>query len=269
MAQVATLKDTPKRFGGARLRRISGVVLGWAAFVGIWAFISSVILNEFTLPGPVKVWQAIWEILKTGAFVDDFQASISKTFMGFGVAALVGVPIGFLMGRGGYWKAFFHDGVVGAGSIPGIVYAIMALVIFGIGFEGPVLAVGLISMPFIALNVAEGLEGVDTDLLKMSSAYGRTRRQTLRHILVPSILPFVFAGVRLSFAIAWKVEALTEVFGSSNGVGFQIRFAFQAFSITRVLAWTLMFIAFLLVIERVLAVLERRLFRWRTWEQAA
>jgi len=142
-------------------------------------------------------------------------------------------------------------------------------VIFGIGFQGPVLAVGLISMPYIALNVAEGLEGVDRDLLSMSTAYGRTDRETLRHILIPSILPFVFAGVRLSFAIAWKVEALTEVFGSSNGVGFQIRFAFQGFSITRVLAWTLMFIAFLLVIERMLAILERRLFRWRTWEQAA
>ncbi len=141
--------------------------------------------------------------------------------------------------------------------------------IFGIGFQGPVLAVGLISMPYIALNVAEGLEGVDRDLLSMSTAYGRTDRETLRHILIPSILPFVFAGVRLSFAIAWKVEALTEVFGSSNGVGFQIRFAFQGFSITRVLAWTLMFIAFLLVIERMLAILERRLFRWRTWEQAA
>jgi len=243
--------------------------VGWAAFVGLWAFSSSFILDEFTLPGPVKVWRAIWEILKSGAFFNDFGASISKTFIGFGIAALVGVPIGFLMGRTRYWKAFFHDGVVGAGSVPGIVYAIMALVIFGIGFQGPVVAVGLISMPFIALNVAEGLEGVDNDLLRMSTAYGRTERQTLRHILIPSMLPFVFAGVRLSFAIAWKVEALTEVFGSSNGVGFQIRFAFQGFSITRVLAWTLMFIAFLLVIERALAILERRLFRWRTWEQAA
>ena len=144
----------------------------------------------------------------------------------------------------------------------------MALVIFGIGFLGPVLAVGLISMPFIALGVAEGLEGVDADLLRMSTAYGRTERQTFRDIMVPSILPFIFAGVRLAFAIAWKVEALTEVFGSSNGVGFQIRFAFNAFSITRVIAWTLMFIVLLLGIERLLAVLERRLFRWRTWEQS-
>jgi len=267
LTTAPTLDETSRRFAGARLRRTSGLVLGWIFFIGLWAFTSSVILNQFTLPGPVKVGKEIWEIAKTGAFIDDFQASISKTFMGFGIAVLIGVPVGYLMGRSRYWKHFFHDGVVGAGSVPGIVYALMALVIFGIGFLGPVLAVGLISMPFIALGVAEGLEGVDSDLLRMSTAYGRTERQTFQDIMVPSILPFIFAGVRLAFAIAWKVEALTEVFGSSNGVGFQIRFAFNAFSITRVMAWTLMFIVLLLGIERLLAVLERRLFRWRTWEQ--
>ncbi len=244
-------------------------MLGWVVFVAIWALTSRVLLDEFTLPGPLKVGREIWEIASTGAFIDDFQASITKTFMGFAIAVLIGVPIGYLMGRSKYWEAFFHDGVVGAGSIPGIVYALMALVIFGIGFLGPVLAVGLISMPFIALGVAEGIQGVDSDLLRMSKAYRRSERQTFRDIMVPSILPFIFAGVRLAFAIAWKVEALTEVFGSSNGVGFQIRFAFQAFSITGVIAWTLMFIVLLLGIERLLAALERRLFRWRTWEQLA
>jgi NitT/TauT family transport system permease protein len=269
VAQAATLEGTTRRFAGARLRRASGVIVGWVAFFAIWAFVSSFILNQFTLPGPVKVGQAMWDIVEAGEFVDDFRSSISKTFLGFGVAGAIGVPIGFLMGRSRYWKAFFHDGVVGAGSIPGLTYAVMALVIFGIGYQGPVLAVGLISMPYIALNVAEGLEGVDDNLIRMSSAFGRSDRQTLRHILIPSILPYVFAGVRLSFAIAWKVEALTEVFGSSNGVGFQIRFAFQSFSITRVMAWTLLFIVFMLLIERVLAMIERRLFRWRTWEQTA
>jgi NitT/TauT family transport system permease protein len=255
-----------------------GLLLGWFGFLGIWAFTSEFILDPFTLPRPISfpfpeashgVANAMWDIVITGEFVDDFRASISKTFIGFGVACLFGVPIGFAMGRSRYWKAFFHDGVVGAGSIPGLTYAVMALVIFGIGFMGPVLAVGLISMPFIALNVAEGLEGVDQNLLRMSTAFGRTDGEVMRHVLIPSILPFVFAGVRLSFAIAWKVEQLTEVFGSSEGVGFQIRFAFQSFSITRVLAWTLLFILFMLIIERILALIENRMFRWRTWEKQA
>lgn len=245
------------------------MVLGWVAFVALWALVSRFVFDEFTLPGPAKVGAAMWEIVVEGRFIDDFAASISKTFMGFGLGGLFGVPIGYAMGRSRYWKAFFHDGVVGAGSIPGITYAVLALVVFGTGFLGPVLAVGLISMPFIALSVAEGVEGVDPNLVRMAQAFRRSDPQISRHVTLPSIMPFVFAGVRLAFAIAWKVEALTEVFGSSNGVGFQIRFAFQAFSITNVLAWTLLFIIFMLLIERGLALVERRVFRWRTWDKTA
>jgi NitT/TauT family transport system permease protein len=87
---------------------------------------------------------------------------------------------------------------------------------------------------------------------------------------VPSIAPFVFAGVRLSFALAWKVEALTEVFGSSSGIGFEIRQSYQQFSIVDVLGWTALFVIFMLLLERfVLLRLEARLFRWRPQEATA
>lgn len=265
---TASVEAKAPRSVSRRWRRAGALALGWVGFLVIWELISRFIFDEFILPGPGKVGAAMWDIVVQGEFIDDFAASISKTFMGFGLGALIAVPVGYAMGRSRYWKAFFQDGVVGAGSIPGITYAVFALVIFGTGFLGPVLAVALISMPFIALSVAEGVEGVDSGLIRMAQAFKRSPGDINRHVVVPSIMPFVFAGVRLAFAIAWKVEALTEVFGSSNGVGFQIRFAFQAFSITNVMAWTLLFILFMLLIERALALIEARVFRWRTWERA-
>jgi NitT/TauT family transport system permease protein len=154
--------------------------------------------------------------------------------------------------------------VIVAGSIPGITYAVMALVILGISVLGPVLSVGLVSMPFVAINVAEGLDSVDRRLVQMSDAFGRGRSAVVRHVLIPSVAPFAFAGVRLSFALAWKVEQLTEVFGSSSGVGFMIRKEFEDFSIPGTLAWVLLFIIFMILLERfVLVRLERYLFRWR------
>ncbi|HUG32188.1 MAG TPA: ABC transporter permease subunit [Acidimicrobiia bacterium] len=268
MTQTTASVEAKAPGSAARSRRRAGaLVLGWVGFLLVWDFISRFILDEFILPGPGKVGAAMWDIVVQGEFVDDFAASISKTFMGFGLGAVIGAPVGYAMGKSRYWKAFFQDGVVGAGSIPGITYAVFALVIFGTGFLGPVLAVAMISMPFIALSVAEGVEGVDADLIRMARAYERGPSDINRHVVLPSIMPFVFAGVRLSFAIAWKVEALTEVFGSSNGVGFQIRFAFQGFSITNVMAWTLLFILFMLLIERGLASIEAHVFRWRTWER--
>jgi NitT/TauT family transport system permease protein len=104
----------------------------------------------------------------------------------------------------------------------------------------------------------------------MSTAYGRNERQVFRHVVIPSVLPFVFAGVRLSFSLAWKVGTLTEVFGSSKGIGFQIRRNYQLFNMPGVIAWVLLFVLFMLLIERFILVrAERRLFRWRQWEREA
>jgi NitT/TauT family transport system permease protein len=172
------------------------------------------------------------------------------------------------MGRSRYWGNFLQGPVVVAGSIPGLTYAVMAFVIFGISFWGPVFAVGLISMPYVAINVAEGVRGVDRGLINMSKAYHRSEQQIFKHVVVPSVMPFVFAGVRLSFSLAWKVGALTEVFGSSQGIGFQIRRNYQLFNMPAVIAWVLLFCAFMLLFERLVLVrLERRLFRWRQWER--
>ena len=89
----------------------------------------------------------------------------------------------------------------------------------------------------------------------------------MRHVLVPSVAPFAFAGVRLSFALAWKVEAITEVFGASNGIGYMIRHSYDQFSVAGILAWMFFFVVFIVLMERfVLQPVERRLFRWRPAE---
>jgi NitT/TauT family transport system permease protein len=233
-------------------------------FLLVWTLLSELVFGEFLLPPPLEIGQVMWEIVRSGAFLEHFVPTILRLGYGFGLALLIGFPVGYLMGTNRWWRAFFHDMVMVAGSIPGITYAVMALVILGISILGPVLSVGLVSMPYVAINVAEGLGSVDRRLVQMSDAFGRRRGAIVRHVLIPSVAPFAFAGVRLSFALAWKVEQLTEVFGSSSGVGFQIRHEFEDFSIPGMLAWVLLFIVFMILLERfVLARLERYLFRWR------
>jgi NitT/TauT family transport system permease protein len=250
-------------------RRFALLAAGWVAMLAVWEG-ASAYLSPNVLPTPLQVGEEMWEIVEDGDFFEDFLASVSKTAAGFVVAAAFGAPVGYLMGRYDYWRAFFHDGVTVAGTIPSLVYAVLSLIIFGLSDVGPVLAVALVSAPYIAINVAEGIRGTDQSLVKMSQAFRRSPRQIRREVYVPTIVPFVFAAVRMSFAVAWKVEALTEVFGGSSGVGFQIRSEYQLFSITGVLAWMLLFIAFMLVIERlVLRKLEDRLLRWRPEERVA
>lgn len=252
-----------------RWRRAGILALGWVAMYALWEF-GSWWFGSRLLPRPHEVLSAAIDIVESGNFATDFSASVLKTFAGFVVAVAVGAPVGYLMGRYNYWRAFFHDGVTVAGTIPAIVYAVMSLIVFGLSNLGPIVAVALVSAPYVALNVAEGIRGVDKSLITMSEAFGRTPRQIRREVLIPTIVPFVFAAVRMCFAVAWKVEALTEVFGGRNGVGFQIRTEYQLYNIGAVLAWMALFIAFMLVIERlVLAKAEARLLAWRPEERSS
>jgi NitT/TauT family transport system permease protein len=250
-----------------RAKRLALLTAGWVAMFAVWQT-AAYYLPPGVLPTPLEVGEVMWEIVVTGAFVNNFFASVTKTFLGFLVAVVVGAPIGYLMGRYSYWKAFFHDGITVAGTIPALTYAVLSLIIFGISDVGPILSVALVSVPYVAINVAEGVRGVDQSLIKMSQAFGRSPKQIRRDVFIPTLVPFIFAAIRMSFAVAWKVEALTEVFGGRNGVGFQIRTEYQLFNIDGVLAWTCLFIIFMLIIERlVLRNLERRVLAWRPEER--
>jgi NitT/TauT family transport system permease protein len=78
------------------------------------------------------------------------------------------------------------------------------------------------------------------------------------------VLPFLLAAARVTFADSWKLEALTETFGSSSGIGFQIHKAFTTFSVLDAMSWMMFFVIFIVIVERVLlAPAERRIFAWR------
>ncbi|MFC5379273.1 ABC transporter permease [Aquipuribacter nitratireducens] len=250
--------------GRDRVRRVLLALAGYVALLAVWTFVSLVLLNPFILPPPWTVAAEMWHLVSTGAAFVQFGSSIGKITAGFALGALLGAPVGLLMGRSRYWTNFFTQPVLVLGNVPGLTYAVFALVLFGIGAVGPVVAVALVSMPYVALNVAEGVRSVDPQLVQMSRVYGRSRGEVVRRVVVPTVLPFLFAALRYGFAMAWKVEALTEVFGGRSGIGFQIRAEYQEFSVTGVLAWTAFFVIFMLLVERVLlARLEQRLFAWR------
>ncbi|MFW6774160.1 ABC transporter permease [Nocardioides sp. CPCC 205120] len=228
----------------------------------LWAVVAAVV-DDPILPTPFEVGGAIASVVGSGAALEHFTASITKIVAGFGLALLAGVPIGFLMGRSRFLTTYFSLPLFVLGNVPGLTYAVFGLVVFGVGATGPIVVSALVATPFVAINVAEGTRSVDGKLLAMCQAFDRGPSDVARHLYVPALTSFVFAGVRYGFAMAWKVEALTEVFGASNGVGFMIRRAYQEFQVADMLAWTALFIVLMVLVERALAFGEDRLFAWR------
>jgi len=237
---------------------------GYALFIGTWALLSAFLFEPFILPSPLEVLQEMWTILWSGDFWPNLWATTKQLMIGFTLAFVIGTTVGILMGRSPYWDGFFHDYVMLTLTTPGLVFALICVMIFGLAPLGPVVAIVLTSFPHVTVNVVEGVRAIPRDLLDMATAYGVDRQTRLRSIILPAVAPYLYTAVRYGFAIAWKITALTELFGGADGVGIQIRVEYQFYNVAGVLAWAFFLVGLALLTERfVLQRLEERFFRWR------
>jgi len=207
---------------------------------------------------------SMWKILESGVFFEQLAASMVRILIGFSLAMLIGTIIGILMGSRKTWDQFFSAIVILCLALPGLIYALVCVMFFGISILAPVTAIIAGSFPFVVVNVREGVKALDKDLIDMSNSYKIGRGKVVRQVILPSLLPFVLAAVRNSFAIAWKICTLVEVFGAVRGVGYMIKNSFDQYAVHGIIAWALLFGGVMLIIEYgFLVPAERHLARWR------
>lgn len=264
--------SSPARPLPAWARRITGSLRGfvlhrrWLAFLLVvlgWQLLTTRMTSGL-FPAPMGVAEAVYEIVVSGLFFEHLAASFVRIGIGFTAAMIIGTALGVLMGSRRFWDQFLQDGLVVMISLPGLIYALLSVIIFGLGLAAPVVAIVAASVPFVAVNIREGVKSINKDLLDMARAYGVREGKVLRQVVMPSLLPFVMAAVRIGFTIAWKVSVLTEVFGATIGIGYMMRVSFQLFRIRHILAWGLLFGGVMLLIEYgILIPAERYFARWR------
>lgn len=238
-------------------------IAAYVSFLLVWTWASGTIISEALLPSPISLVREMREIVSSGLFLIHFGATIRKIAIGYGIAFVLGTTIGVLMGRR-WWDGFFRDWVTMLLTTPGLIFALVAAMIFGFSPIGPIVAIVFASFPFVTVNVAEGVKALPKDLSDMAGAFRVQELRRLRHVVLPFLAPYLFTAARYAFSIAWKIATLTELFGSSTGIGFMMRREFQLFNMTGMLAWIFFFFAFALLLEKgILQPSMRRFFRWR------
>lgn len=240
---------------------------GWLAILLvliIWQVISYFLGSHGLVPSPARTAAFMWNVLVTGEFFLQLGDSLERLLIGFALAMALGLFVGVLSGSRWFWNEFFKDIIVLGLGLPGLVYALLSVVIFGPNLMAPVMAILFASYPFIAVNIREGVRALDKDLLDMTKAYKISKWKVVKQVIMPSLLPHVLAAFRTGFTIAWKASVLTEVFGATSGIGYEIRFNFQLFAVRGILAWSLLFGGVMLLIEYgILVPAERHFARWR------
>ena len=241
------------------------VLVGWAVFVGIWYVFARFVFTPQQLPQPHVVAREAGRLLSDRRFSDNLQASVGKVAAGFLLAIVLSTALGLMIAYSKWWRSLLQSLLLFVVSTPTVSFAILSLIVLGISPLGPIITTMLVATPYITMNLAQGLTGVDRRLIVMSESFGRTRQQIIAGVLLPSSLLSVMGGARLAFAVAWRMELLTEVFAASEGIGFQIRRSFESYDIRGMLAWSVLFVGIMLIVENlVFRQIERRLSRWRS-----
>jgi NitT/TauT family transport system permease protein len=109
-------------------------------------------------------------------------------------------------------------------------------------------------IPFAIINMREGLETLDRELLEMATSFTRSRWREFTKIVLPGLMPFVFATLRISFGVSWKVALAAELFGGRTGLGYLFSMAQQNFDLRLVLVVIIVIIAFVYGTDRLVFV---------------
>lgn len=228
-----------------------------------WDFDSSVLAT------PREVWDFMYaevtgDTVAPNNLYETFGISLRRLGIGWAISMVVGTAIGLGMGLSKAINAFFHDWVMALLAMPALAWALFLSLILGFGDAGPVWAVILAGIPFVIINVREGVRSTPTDLFDMSNAFGVSQSKRIRHVLLPSLFPFLFAAARYAMSIGWKGLVLIELFGGQDGAGWTFKFWYDAHRLHGVIGYSMFFVIFALAVENlVFEPISKRVFRWR------
>jgi len=210
----------------ASLRAAVGPVAGFALFVLAW---QAVAMSIPDIPTPGATWDAA-RALFADPFYDNgpndqgigwnVLASLRRVAIGFGMAALVGIPAGFVMGRYAAAQAMFSPIVSLLRPVSPLAWLPLGLLLFRGADPAAIWAIFICSIWPMVVNTAAGVARVPQDYLNVARVLNLSEWQVVTKVLLPSVLPHILTGVRLSIGTAWLVIVAAEMLTGGTGIGF-------------------------------------------------
>lgn len=231
------------------------------ASVVIWYAVSAIVPR---FPALHEVVVSGWSLLATSSTYVDLWATLRRVLIGFLGATLIGVLIGAMMGASPIWRGLLKPWTMAALAVPGPVAIITAILILGIGESSALVALIVSVIPYVSNLIMDSVGGLEPSLDETAHVFRISRSDKWRHVVLPQLLPGLFAAIRTAFALSWKLVVVIEALGTSRGVGAQIQKSFRLLNVPEGIAWAALFTLVMWCIEvLVFRRVETHLLRWR------
>src|SRR5262249_53978103 len=208
--------------------RVVAMLLGLMLFVGLWEILAKA---GGRLPDPASTWQSAVQV-----FGDPFYRkgpndqgigwnilnSLGRVGIGFGLAALVGIPLGFLLGRFRFLSDMAAPIVAILRPVSPLAWLPIGLLLFKAASPAAIYAIFICSLWPMIINTAVGVRQVPQDYLNVARVLNLSEWKIFTKILFPAVLPYMLTGVRLSIGIARLVIVAAEMLTGGVGIGFWV-----------------------------------------------
>ena len=191
-----------------------------AALVAAW-WIAVEATGTF-LPTPWEALKGVGELAANGTLAKHVSASLMRVAIGYGLAALIGIPTGILMGWFPPLFQALNPVIQALRSISPIAWIPLAIVWFGVGNTSPMFLIFLSSVFPMVVGAASGVHAVEKQFLRAARNFGLSGHRLLRQVVLPAALPQIITGMRISLGIAWLVVVAAEMVAIESGLGYLI-----------------------------------------------
>ncbi len=237
--------------------------------IGIWHVLTTVpvggvhLLPPFFFSTPQAVGQRIVKWLVEGTIWRHLGITLLESMLAFVIGSLSGALIGFWFARQQLVAAIFDPYVKMLNALPRVVLAPIFALWLGLGIWSKV-ALGITLVFFVVFfNVYQGVKEVSPTVLANARMLGMSERQLLRHVYWPSALSWMFSSLHTSVGFAVVGAVVGEYLGAAAGLGYLIQQAEGVFDVAGVFAGMFVLAVFVILIDLVVSMIEKRLLVWR------
>ena len=240
-------------------------VAGIALLLGLWGLVASLgVLDPLFLPTPAAVLAAGREELGTGELWRDISASVLRVLGGFGLSALVALPLGIAMGTNTTLCRLLEPLLALLRYMPAPAFIPLLIIYFGVGELPKVLLIFIGTLFFNTLMIMDAVKFVPHELIETTLTLGGRQRDLLLRVIAPFIAPQVLDAFRINMAAAWNLVIVAELVAAESGLGKHITLA-QRFLRTDQIFLGLIVIGLIgLLIDLSFRMLMRRSCAWAT-----
>jgi nitrate/nitrite transport system permease protein len=239
-------------------------VVGIAAFVLVWAMVAQ---NSDYLPGPGSTFTSAVEL-----FSDPFYrrgpndqgvgwnllASLGRVAQGFGLAALIGIPLGFALGRFALLNRAFQPIVSVLRPVSPLAWLPIGLAVFEAANPAAIFTIFICAIWPMLLNTALGVTSVPQDYLNVARVLQLSEWKVFTRILLPASVPYVLTGAKLALGVAWLAIVASEMLTGGVGIGFWLWDEWNSLNMEHILIAILVIGCVGLAIEKVMSLVANR-----------